>query len=155
MREIKFRAWDSTLLKMLYGVEKTYDTLYKYKDAYGKEIDQSDTSFWSCRSFGHILRDSPELVMQFTGLLDKNGKEIYEGDIVRYGEIIVSTNEKQKEIQGADAVQIDGIGKVYWDTVGADFSIELENTVRGFGSRGTQEIEVIGTIHENPDLLNP
>lgn len=71
-------------------------------------------------------------VMQFTGLLDKHGKEIYEGDIVD-GTLDVSMENGCTEDFRAPVVWSE-MG--YWD-IGAPSS----------------EIEIIGNIYENPDLL--
>ena len=72
VRQIKFRAWDKKRLEMRQSHNLLIDTL-------------DGTISWQ---FGY---DEPELLdqdnfvlMQFTGLLDKNGKEIYEGDIIVY-----------------------------------------------------------------------
>jgi len=57
MREIKFRAWDEHKKKMIYDLKLIYESY----------IDNISIGNW----------------LQFTGLLDKEGKEIYEGDIVK------------------------------------------------------------------------
>jgi len=65
MREIKFRAWFVRMGKMLTWKEMT--------------------SEWTLDQFAHpSAYDEDMKLMQFTGLKDKNGKEIYEGDIVDY-----------------------------------------------------------------------
>jgi len=69
MREIKFRVWSNDL-KLMISAEKTYITFLN-----GKIIERD----------GDFLNDyETDIVMQFTGLYDKNGKEIYEGDIVKH-----------------------------------------------------------------------
>ena len=105
-REIKFRAWDREIKKMT----KPFSP-WQMADAL------------SIRLF-----DGRMIPMQYTGLKDKNGKEIYEGDIV-------SNNLKEQ-------------GIVKWEGIGFDWGDDFSK-----GKGDTDEIEVIGNIYENPELL--
>lgn len=83
----------------------------------------------------------PETVGQFTGLYDKNGKEIYEGDILRFGN------------------SPSGICEAKWnESIAAfciRFSFENELGCRPLGNwvKCERSIEIIGNIHDNPELL--
>lgn len=111
-REIKFRAWDKERREML------------------------DYFEIGCR--GMIICDEenePQNIelMQFTGLLDKNGKEIYEGDIMQHTDpfdipFIINWNDEQAAFVFND----DGCGY----------------------SLNDKSFSVIGNIFENPELLN-
>jgi len=119
LREIKFRAWDergedsygqAVTPKYIYDIQNTYDDENGY-------------------SFEEVLATPRLILEQFTGLHDKNGKEIYEGDVVCGPGF------------GAVSVYFDGgrfclyfLGDEYWNEY-------------------ADKIEVIGNIHENPELL--
>jgi uncharacterized phage protein (TIGR01671 family) len=109
MREIKFRAWD-ILEGMIYG----------------------NSSLASIVSAQELSKMGAVKLMQYTGLKDKNGKEIYEGDIVK----IYSKNHKWA-----------GMRVVEWDNERAMFS---PSRIR---HKDTTEVEIIGNIYENEDLL--
>ena len=69
-------------------------------------------------------------LMQFTGLTDKNGKDIYEGDIIK---------DKQKKIS-----------QIYYDEEMAKFDSYCTEKLT---FNNAKEFEIIGNIHENPELL--
>lgn len=78
----------------------------------------------------------PETVGQFTGLTDKNGKKIFEGDIVKYGDTVHEVVFEQRN------------GTAYFGLVYSP----LETLPFGH-YQDLRQIEVIGNIHDNPELL--
>lgn len=76
----------------------------------------------------------PETVGQYTGLKDKNGKKIFEGDIVKY------IPDDENEV---------GVDYYYIEYKDAQFRIGRD----GIGQNYADEWEVVGNIHDNPELL--
>lgn len=129
-REIKFRAWDKELNKMWFEVQDFYDTLCEEEHG---NIDEPENYF------GAVL-DKPIRyeVMQYTGLKDKNGKEIYEGDIIHY--FRKSTDSFDNDYEYIFVVVFEeGMFKA------KDRRIALNKIADECG-------EVIGNVWENPEL---
>lgn len=133
MRAIKFRAWDTQAEEILYGVEHTYD---------GYKV--------SMPSFGALL-DCPDfyIVMQYTGLKDKNGKEIYEGDIL---ELRANPFNRKRDL--FQVVFKDGGFRDEWNNyIGQYLPPDIRNK-QGGRVRLNEACEVVGNIYENKELLN-
>ena len=87
---------------------------------------------------GHRVDCDLYELMQFTGLHDKNGKEIYEGDIVTYPAVILEPfDEGAKDIL-----------KVEYDQIGFKIGEEYLYDTH-------EDCEIIGNIYENPELCQP
>jgi uncharacterized phage protein (TIGR01671 family) len=104
-----------------------------------EQIEAGDAKRWIDANFVgmfHLKKD------QFTGLHDKNGKEIYEGDVVRYNHSVAQYNFPLVCI-----AQV-----VYWNEH-CKFRLEGNNSTDLHEDIFWSEIEVIGNIWENPELL--
>ena len=113
MREIKFRAWEKSLKEMIPVNDITFHLENNVINSKGA---------WR-------LLDELEL-MQYTGLKDKNGVEIYEGDVVVQGKLT---------------------GPVEWSVSG--FRVRQRQNEQPLGNYGQPNVEIIGNIYENSDLL--
>jgi uncharacterized phage protein (TIGR01671 family) len=112
---------------------------FRGKQAYNDEWAYSEYPFGTMRGGITVHDFIPETVGQYTGLTDKNGKKIYEGDIV------TGLFLHQRFVNGVVAFR-DGAFGLLWDRAGAE-------TFNAFTSMCNIEYEVIGNIHDNPELL--
>ena len=138
MREIKFRAW--TGKKMLYQ-DKQYLASFIRRIVPEIILDHGGESFSQHESYLPNGGEISEYLMQFTGLQDKNGKNIYDGDILElnclgYG----GTYKTRALITPRD---------VNWMLYTPDEPIKYQR----LDKKWEPECEVIGNIYENPELL--
>ena len=134
----------------------------------GKRIDNGE---WAKSQYplgtmfaGCVQNDfDPSTVGQYTGLTDKNGVKIFEGDIVRY--TFDSPDDPTATENGLKV----RTGRIFWSdwrasfavTAGRNGSVSLNNDVACYVRgrqvyeyvRGANTVEVIGNIHDNPELL--
>ena len=157
MRSIKFRAWHKKDLVMLNFIT----SLHFYTDGirgwaqcgWNKEKNNATGNF----------QPSDVDLMQYTGLKDKNGKEIYEGDIVCMDDSVAgyppSITIKNRKYLGKLVI-------VKWANEYGTFEVEsiprFEGDVPGYQNwlhnifdykNDINTVEVIGNIYENPELL--
>lgn len=132
-REIKFRVWDNVHNRMIYSDKHlgfrpfednnsfdNYDFNISKKGVYCFAYDEYDDDFG-----GGVCNETDLPIMQYTGLKDKNGVEIYEGDLILIG-------EKRRKVE---VIFKDGsFGYLY-----NGFCVPFQN----------QSPEVIGNIYEN------
>jgi uncharacterized phage protein (TIGR01671 family) len=137
MREIKFRAWipdDAEMIpeRKIISISSDAQTI-QYFDSQGRHVHHGT-------NVGELDDTNPvnrAVVLQYTGLKDKNGVEIYEGDILRF-----------KAWGGKHQ------GFVKWEEGTCAYEIEISRTsYTGFFRDPARVYEVVGNTYENPELL--
>ena len=118
-REIKFRAWGENIKEYM-------------SQSFGGEVEIANVT----RILGDLIDQRNWILEQYTGLKDKNGKEIYEGDVL---------------------MTCVGRAEVFYDYEYCMWKIFAKHGTTmplvGKKSRRHLDYEVIGNIHENPELL--
>lgn len=144
MREIEFRALSNTIK----GEKWVYGYPYKVKSLF------NDKDFnWYIRN-EHIIDKiiDANTLGQYTGLKDKNGKKIFEGDIVHYYDFAFTNGF---EVTGTVVYTQDCMFEIEYD----DKYIKNHKETRPLVCSEhpiftSKKIEVIGNIYDNPELLN-
>lgn len=146
MREILFRGKAKAITGCPYNNGKPDGEWvfgYVFSDLGAMKIRQFEPDRPECNDY----EVDPETVGQYTGLTDKNGKKIFEGDICRF--------KRFNDIH---------VGEIVFNVTTASFVMRYQSIVGAYGEKATQkmllsvcdDIEVIGNIHDNPELLeNP
>lgn len=131
MREIKIRAWQPPRDSGLEG------TMY-FPQLF---VDE--------RGVVSLSGDEGGRLMQFTGLLDKNGKEIYEGDVVKMRDEVFEVFYCDTTASFRRSGRVDG--KPHYQMLSINLIREGDGEYRG-DDKG-KYFEVLGNIYENPELL--
>ena len=143
MRKIKFRAWEKSVRGLdARGMMWQSDETFKdYVLGFDGSVYEKFVDSFAGQSFENYRDVSDRFIlMQYTGLKDKNGREIYEGDIVRYK-------------LGGDWI----VGDVRYDADSARYVKRAEKAGSSWDYKDlasyASSTQVIGNIYEDPELL--
>jgi uncharacterized phage protein (TIGR01671 family) len=138
MREIKFRAWDKNkkIMSPVWGIG--------WKGWQG--IEESEINYVELEDNGvYDVSEIECVLMQFTGMLDKNGKEIYDGDILKVYFHYDGDYFTKEQLCAVVFEEAEFYGKPFKNKGIQNSFYEALNQ--------KEIIEIIGNIHENPELL--
>ncbi|WP_176467150.1 YopX family protein [Terribacillus saccharophilus] len=144
MRDVKFRAWDNVDFKMLYTGEE--EDVHFYFDSNGIVAEKFHNTVVDTVEGDRIPDVGYEKLehlqyMQYTSLKDKNGKEIYEGDVLK-----VEGSKRRYVVRWNNEESAFTVTYKYANDDPAEWVIsEFREVLKTF--------EVIGNIYENPELL--
>lgn len=132
MRQIKFRAWNKNWGMMLPVAKLTFECDVQSLMVYNEATDGLHEE-WEDEVIGEDV-----FLMQFTGLTDKNGKEIYEGDVVKWDDT-------------------EQCGYIEYAPEATEYVVDEWKTgntrSEGHSLSSLGAVEIIGNIYENADLL--
>lgn len=161
MREIEFRGKQRDNGEWVYGsIISKYDAdacgycnfyIIETPD-FSRDVDNNKT-LYDVVNYGDYYEVKEETIGQYTGLKDKNGTKIFEGDIViahyffeNYDPVTLGAFEDEDEITGKIVCDLDGLRVV-------DRKDEYRQLPLSMIQEPTEELEVIGNIYDNPELI--
>lgn len=146
-REIKFRVWDKKKMWEVTSILWVNGKFFEFGLGDGETaVGEFDTN--------------QMILMQFTGLKDRNGKEIFEGDVIKTAEDDAAEIIFRNGSFGVEVLRSFSMGE---NGEESDLQfIPLSDENLGMGFKETKDIpemyyaiEVIGNVHENPELVKP
>jgi len=159
MKKIKFRAWDKINKRMVEADELVFWNGCCYLNP-DKSLHRKDKPYSQARLRGYSILE--EFVMQYIGLDDKNGKEVYQGDVLKV--------DADKEGYGSTSYggYVEVVSEAYgyslrpFKPTVEELDEQWKRGGDGFDSCSLwhisdddgKNIEVIGNVYENPELLN-
>ena len=126
MRELKFRAWAE-----VDGIKTSCTDMMVYF-----EPMQCDNGMWFNAPDNVYHINEYHSLMQYTGLKDKNGADVYEGDYLRHKESIFKIDYSELDF-----------GFVFWHP-------KLKEDLGLPYLKGLKDFEIVGNIYQNPELIN-
>lgn len=132
-REIKFRFWDE------YNKQYSEEPFYRITISNDGQVYNSENDEWYEVNTRYVIQ-------QFTGLKDKKGKEIYEGDIIKCKPIDVIHPQDLFKYNNFEFLT----SAVYWSKEYCCFETDFNSSCF---ADSKNVIEVIGNIYETPELL--
>ena len=142
MREILFRG------KKIINGEWIYGYYFQKQNVYAEDGNPIKHCISDLPPFGAEI--IPETVGQFTGLTDKNGKKIFEGDIIKTQPF----RDKPHSLHAKTKRHI-GVIEYYSGRQGAEWRVDIDDRGKYTCCAFSEffECEIIGNIHDNPELL--
>ena len=147
MREILFRGKRLDNGKWVQGFLVIWGNDYYIAPDINAYTSMGGRGKGRCMMFGHYYQVLPETVGQYTGLTDKNGRKIFEGDILK----IIHKYQSPFDDDTKEYTDIT-TDVVFFDDEGLCFSYG-KSPFLCVVDNVTAEYEVIGNIHDNPELL--
>jgi uncharacterized phage protein (TIGR01671 family) len=137
MRELKFRAWDKEYNYMIEPDDIHPRVMYECITGDGKvlEVNESNSYMGTETTYEDIT--DKRILMQYVGIKDIHGKEVYEGDVLPYRNVVTY-------VDGSDSANLG---------MEVGFYAQRDNFESWRLLEVGEELEVLGNIYENPELL--
>jgi uncharacterized phage protein (TIGR01671 family) len=135
-RQIKFRVWDKA--KRVFIPDGVYGIIATDFGAFGVMLKD-----WGDYRQGEYFYENSQTLMQFTGLKDKNGEEIYEGDVLQHPRFYETPEMSYNPMETGVIIYKDGAFRF------ADGEGLLFEEMEGYDG----DMEIIGNIYEKPELI--
>lgn len=151
MREIKFRAWDKEFNRMIFQHDMN-GTLENKEYLFSLSKDNVELLYYD-KDYSAYVKHQAE-IMQYTGVKDKNGKEIYERDVVKVcnpfsDDVLLIGEVKNGEFEDSNCDEYSCTRYGYY----VDVKWKEYQSNAGYPIQDGSKIEVVENIYENKDLL--